>query len=75
MGKTNKAQPLTKLTSDRERDNKHVNNNMQAVTSLSKKRKHSDVTEEVGSMFGEGSSEGVTVAEMGMTRTTVLREK
>lgn len=48
--------------------------NMQAVTSLSKKRKEADVTEEADGMLAEGPSEGITVAETGMTRSRVPRE-
>lgn len=55
------------VTSDAERDNKQVNTNMQAVTSLSTKRKQADETEEADGMLGEGLSEGMTVAETGMT--------
>lgn len=55
------------VTSDAERDNKQVNTNMQAVTSLSKIRKQADETEEADGMLGEGPSEGMTVAETGTT--------
>lgn len=50
------------MTSDKERDNKQINKNIQVVTSLSKKIKQGDVAEEPDSMFGGGLSEEATLA-------------